>query len=107
MHGIASSRMNREFQHHHGFITSTVGWRARTSVPLKELVQCYEGDGGGLHTFVCKCKYLTVRGPVPGQSGLVAGMTRDRVAMIEVRMRRRIKLDYTVFWENSYARQGF
>jgi hypothetical protein len=37
----------------------------------------------------------------------LAGMTRDRVAMIEVRMRRRIKLDYTVFWENSYARQGF
>ena len=34
-------------------------------------------------------------------------MTCDRVAMIEVRMRRRIKLDYTVFWENSYARQGF
>jgi hypothetical protein len=37
----------------------------------------------------------------------LAGMTRDRVAMIEVRMRRRIKLDYTVFRENSYARQGF
>ena len=35
----------------------------------------------------------------------LAGMTCDRVAMIEVRMRRRIKLDYTVFWENSYARQ--
>jgi len=27
--------------------------------------------------------------------------------MIEVRMRRRIKLDDTVFWENSYARQEF
>ena len=66
MHGIASSRMNREFQHHHGFITSTVGWRARTSVPLKELVQCYEGNGRGLHTFVYKCKYLTVLWPGTG-----------------------------------------
>jgi len=26
--------------------------------------------------------------------------------VIEVRMHRRIKLDYTVFWKNSYARQG-
>jgi hypothetical protein len=31
----------------------------------------------------------------------LAGMTCDRVAMIEVRMRRRIKLDYTVFWAAS------
>jgi len=28
----------------------------------------------------------------------LAGMTCDRVAMIEVRMRRRIELDHTVFW---------
>jgi len=35
-------------------------------------------------------------------SGLsLAGMTCDRVAMIEVRMRRRIKLDHTVFWAAS------
>ena len=31
----------------------------------------------------------------------LAGMTRDRVAMIEVRMRRRIELDHTVFWVAS------
>jgi hypothetical protein len=35
-------------------------------------------------------------------SGLsLAGMTCDRAAMIEVRMRRRIKLDHTVFWVAS------
>jgi len=35
-------------------------------------------------------------------SGLsLAGMTCDRVAMIEARMRRRIKLDCTVFWTAS------
>jgi hypothetical protein len=31
----------------------------------------------------------------------LAGMTCDRVAMIEVQMRRRIKLDYSVFWAAS------
>jgi hypothetical protein len=31
----------------------------------------------------------------------LAGMTCDRLAMIEARMRRRIKLDYTVFWAAS------
>jgi len=35
----------------------------------------------------------------------LAGMTCDRVAMIEVLMRRRIKLDHTVFWAASVRLQ--
>lgn len=48
------------------------------------------------------CSKLSVHVDEYPVGGLpLARMTCDRVAMIEVRMRRRIKLDYTFFWAAS------